>query len=372
MWTRSATPASRAVASTRDALRALSQHDEVALGVPHPAQGGHDVVGPLPAIQPTDDAEEGRRGVEAQVGANRGDGGIRHAGPRVQLRVHADARHEQQAASGHDPMPQGGGVVPFVDDHEAIGPATGDLLRGEEGEVRQQPAVRVEVESVRRVDGGRPPLDGKAADRGPRHECRDRRVDVHDVVAGAHDPGDRPQAAHDPADVQDGARQRDLVERVEVPLHHGVDRRPAGRGLDAPALLAEVRGVGEHEHEGVGDRGHHQDGRLGRPDAGRLGPPWRDGSVARGAPAPGPPRRSSPALRGHGATGAGIDGARPACRAPRPFAGLRSNTVLPSPSLVRRRVIGCDPSHPGTGVAAGDLRGRSYRSAVPRGERRGS
>ena len=69
--------------------------------------------------------------------------------------VDSDPRHPDQRPGGHDPVTDGGPLILVVDDHEPVGPATGDPFGEEEDDVRQATATLVEVESMRRVGNGR-------------------------------------------------------------------------------------------------------------------------------------------------------------------------------------------------------------------------
>ena len=78
----------------------------------------------------------------------------RHLRTGVPIRVDPDARHVPQSPPRQHSIALGGLEVLLVDDHEAVGQATGDPLGGHEERVRQRVPPSIEVEAVGGVDHG--------------------------------------------------------------------------------------------------------------------------------------------------------------------------------------------------------------------------
>ena len=178
---------------------------------------------------------------------------------RIDARFEADPGHPHQTRGRHDPMAPGRLEILVVDDHQPIGPAAGDPLRRHEEGVGRQRAILVEVEPVRGIGQGWSSRGGHPADRDPGDQAGDRGMDVDQVVTRLEDGGHRALAAEDPADVEDRARQGQLVDVIEGLAQGRVAGGRTGRGIDPPAQGPEMGRIGQQEAaQRSGDGGHDE------------------------------------------------------------------------------------------------------------------
>ncbi len=166
-------------------------------------------------------------------------------------------------------MAPGRRLVLVVDDHEPIRPPTCHAFGSQECRVGHPAAGLVEVEAVGRVGDRRPLLRGQASHGVPREECRDRGVDVDDVVPGRDEIRQRPLTPCEARHVPNGPREWQLVDGIERIPQDGVAACAIGGRLHPPATRAEVLGIRKKEvADRSGDRGDDEQrmaGRKGRP-----------------------------------------------------------------------------------------------------------
>lgn len=149
-----------------------------------------------------------------------------------------------------------------VDDHESVGPPSGDALDRREDSVRGGVPSLVEVKPVGRVGNHRPPGLGHPAHDETGHECGDGCVDVHDVGSGLEDLGDGLDAAPQAVHVADRSREREFVDMIKGVRQCSVAPGTVCRGIDPPPHGAEMLGVGTKELvDRARDGGHDQQGR---------------------------------------------------------------------------------------------------------------
>ena len=185
--------------------------------------------------------------LQAQLGAN-GEYFLARDVLAVVLReVEADAGHVDEVFLRDDAVFFRRLEVLAVDDDQAVGPLARGPLEVAEDEVAPPFSAAVEVEAVRGVDNLRPSRRAEFAQCRARHERRDRRVDVHDIVAALlHEAGDLRQR-REVAGAQGASAPRRVVDVVEAAFERLHVRRAARQRVDAPAPATEVVRVRQEE-----------------------------------------------------------------------------------------------------------------------------